>query len=155
MASVVTNLDGDETEYIDFTISTTGSGSDSVQYKIRAKDSTAKHSVFSEPYKINYSADPWKIAGDREQPFVFALFQNHPNPFNPATNIVFELAEPRLTTIKIYDILGQDVATLLNEQRPAGRYSVLFDASSLASGVYIYRLTAGSFVSTRKLMLMK
>lgn len=76
-------------------------------------------------------------------PGAFSLHQNHPNPFNPATNIIFELAEPRLTSLKIYNVLGQEVATLLNEEKAAGQHTVRFDASRLASGVYIYRLTAG------------
>jgi hypothetical protein len=88
-------------------------------------------------------------------PSEFKLEQNYPNPFNPATIIKFSVREREHVVIKIYDITGSEVATLLNQQMDAGNYSLTFDASSLASGVYIYRMNAGSFVSTKKMMFLK
>lgn len=85
----------------------------------------------------------------------FALFQNFPNPFNPTTTISFTIPHPSPVILKVYDILGREVATLVNGQMSPGRYERTFDASALASGVYIYRLQAGTFVQTRKLMVVK
>ncbi len=90
----------------------------------------------------------------------FKLYQNYPNPFNPTTKIKFELPnidnrKSEIVTLTIYDILGREIKTLINEQKPAGIYELQFDASKLSSGVYFYQLSAGSFVKTRKLMFLK
>lgn len=89
-------------------------------------------------------------------PEKFGLDQNYPNPFNPSTNINFSLPQTSRVTLAVYDMLGRRVATLLdNKQLNAANHSVKFDASALASGMYIYRIEAGSFISTRKMMLIK
>lgn len=89
-------------------------------------------------------------------PTEFGLEQNYPNPFNPSTNINFALPQASEVTLTVYDMLGRKVATLISgEQLQAANHSVRFDASALASGMYIYRIEAGSFVSTRKMMLIK
>jgi len=85
----------------------------------------------------------------------FYLSQNYPNPFNPSTKITYSVASLSNVILKVYDILGREVLTLVNEEKPAGRYEVSFNASSLASGVYFYQIKAGSFVQTKKLMLLK
>ena len=85
----------------------------------------------------------------------YALVQNFPNPFNPSTTIKYQLPQDGLVTLKIYDILGKEVTTLINEEKPAGKYEVNFNASQLASGVYIYKIQAGSFVSSKKMILLK
>jgi len=97
---------------------------------------------------------------DIQVPFEFKLAQNYPNPFNPVTKIEFTIPEfPKgangLVTLKVYNILGNEVVTLVNEQKPAGSYEVEFDASSLPSGVYFYTLKTGSFSRTRKMILLK
>jgi hypothetical protein len=92
---------------------------------------------------------------DLETPEEFSLSQNYPNPFNPTTYIEFRIANFGFVLLKIYDLLGKEVATLVNEEKPAGNYEVEFDASNLSSGVYIYKLTAGEFNSTKKLILIK
>jgi len=93
------------------------------------------------------------------QPVEFMLEQNYPNPFNPGTIIGWQLPEGSKVTLKIYDVLGNEVTTLINEYKPAGRYEVEFNPVSaighLASGIYFYRLTAGSYISTKKMILLK
>lgn len=88
-------------------------------------------------------------------PKSFALLQNFPNPFNPSTTISFDLPERSHVTLLIYDAIGREVQTLADEEEPAGAYRITFDASALPSGVYFYRITAGHFVQTKKLMLVK
>ncbi len=88
-------------------------------------------------------------------PFTYNLSQNYPNPFNPSTTIAWQLKNDGLVTIKVYDQLGKEVATLVNEEKAAGSYEIEFNASSLASGVYYYRINAGNFVDTKKMILMK
>lgn len=85
----------------------------------------------------------------------YQIFQNYPNPFNPSTTIAFDLPETGQVTLKIFNILGEEVATLVSERLSAGSYSYEWDASDLASGVYLYRLQAGNYVKTRKMVVMK
>jgi hypothetical protein len=85
----------------------------------------------------------------------FILFQNYPNPFNPTTIIRFEIPRESIVTIKLYDLLGREIKTLVNEEKTAGSYSYIFDGSSLSSGIYFYRITAGKFAQTKKMILMK
>lgn len=93
--------------------------------------------------------------GNGSLPTEFSLAQNYPNPFNPTTVISFALPTASSVTLSIYNVLGQEVSTLLNTTLPAGEHQVEFDASSYASGVYFYRLSADSFSDTRKMMLVK
>ncbi|MGD8306828.1 MAG: T9SS type A sorting domain-containing protein [Ignavibacteria bacterium] len=88
-------------------------------------------------------------------PLTYELAQNFPNPFNPTTSIRFSIPESGLVTLKVYNIMGEEVATLLNEVKNVGNYDVQFDASRLASGVYLYSITSGNFVSTKKMILLK
>lgn len=89
------------------------------------------------------------------QPNVFYLGQNYPNPFNPSTNIKYSIPADGNVTLKIYDILGEEVSTLVNEFQQAGTFDVVFDGSNLSSGVYYYQLTSGELTSTKKMMLTK
>jgi len=88
-------------------------------------------------------------------PEAFVLFQNYPNPFNPSTNITFNLPSKSFVSLKVFDLLGREVATLVNQEKPAGTYNITFDAGKLPSGVYFYRLQAGSFIETKKLILLR
>jgi hypothetical protein len=85
----------------------------------------------------------------------FEVSQNYPNPFNPSTEITYSVPLSGLVTLKVYNALGQLVATLVNNEQSAGQYIVKFDASSLASGVYMYQIHAGNNTATRKMMLMR
>jgi TctA family transporter len=82
------------------------------------------------------------------------LDQNYPNPFNPTTKISWQSSISGRHTLKIYDVLGNLVATLVDEDRPAGNYDITFDASSLSSGVYFYKLQIGSYIETKKMILL-
>jgi hypothetical protein len=90
-----------------------------------------------------------------EIPTEFALLQNYPNPFNPGTKIEFKISKAVLVNLKVYDLLGREVTTLLKEEMLPGNYTIDFDASTLASGIYFYTLNAGDFVSTKKMILLK
>lgn len=119
---------------------------------------------------LNHLTNAWKFAmnamganlrkesGEEEvslTPTEYGLDQNYPNPFNPATTINYQLPEKNHVTLNIYDILGNHVATLVDQELEAGYYNVNWNASGLASGVYIYRIISGSFISSKKLLLMK
>lgn len=95
------------------------------------------------------------IEGDSNLPTETSLAQNYPNPFNPSTTINFTLAESGMVRLNVYDLSGRMISSLVNDRRPAGNYSVTFDAANLPSGVYMYRLEAGSFTQIRKMTLLK
>ncbi len=105
------------------------------------------------------NADFGTITGIRREPTkvpgAFALEQNYPNPFNPSTTIRYSVPKAGVVSLKIYNVLGQEVATLVNHQLLAGSYSVTFDAGRFASGVYFYRLSSGDFSSVKKMLLLK
>jgi hypothetical protein len=90
-----------------------------------------------------------------DYPAKYFLAQNYPNPFNPTTTIRFEIPERSIVTIKVYDVLGSEIATLINEEKSVGKYDVEFDGSGLSSGIYFYQLTAGSFSETKKMILLR
>jgi hypothetical protein len=114
----------------------------------------------------NYLAEKYAIILDvndqsNEFPSQFILEQNYPNPFNPSTTIRFQVPNSSFVNLKVYDVLGKEVATLVNGEKPAGSYEVEFNASdlspkgSLTSGIYFYKLQTGSFVETKKMILLK
>ena len=88
-------------------------------------------------------------------PREYSLSQNYPNPFNPITNIKYSIKEQKFVTLKIYDILGREVKTLINEIKTPGEYLVQFIGSELSSGVYFYRLVAGDFTAVKRMVLIK
>lgn len=88
-------------------------------------------------------------------PDKFVLYQNYPNPFNPATNIKFQITNNNLVSLKIYDVLGKEIMTLVNENLKSGNYEVNWNADKYSSGVYFYKLTAGDFVDVKRMMLIK
>ena len=88
-------------------------------------------------------------------PATFALDQNYPNPFNPTTTIGYELPSSSNISLHVFDVLGREVVTLVNTHQAAGHYSVMFNGSNLPSGMYFYRLTAGTFSQTKRLLLVK
>jgi hypothetical protein len=114
-------------------------------------------------WAVGYGGDIYKMTssvvtfGDNQNdvPAVYKLRQNYPNPFNPNTVISYQLPVTSNVTLKVYDLLGREVATLVNEEKPVGSYEINFDSSALTSGVYLYRLSAGSFTEVRKMILIK
>jgi hypothetical protein len=90
-----------------------------------------------------------------ETPMAFALYQNYPNPFNPKSEIRYLISEFRQVRLVVYDLLGREVAELVNEKQAPGTYNVRFDASDLSSGVYVYRLTSGDNIAVRKMLLLR
>ena len=88
-------------------------------------------------------------------PSVYSLAQNYPNPFNPSTTISFGLPKAGNVKLVIFDILGSEVKTLINDYRNAGTYTVMFDASSFSSGIYFYKLETSGFTDTKKMLLVK
>ncbi|QQS38333.1 MAG: T9SS type A sorting domain-containing protein [Ignavibacteriales bacterium] len=103
------------------------------------------------------------IGETQKSPIIFSLSQNFPNPFNPSTTIKYEVSSRQFVVLKVYDLLGREVVTLINEEKPAGSYEIEFDAGDLASGIYYYQLKAGdpssssgqSFIQTKKMILLK
>lgn len=90
-----------------------------------------------------------------EIPDYYKLYGNYPNPFNPETKIKFDLPEDNFITLKIYNSLGKEILTLVNELRNSGRYDISFDGTNLPSGIYYYRIKAGNFEAVRKMVLVK
>ncbi|MBT8378747.1 MAG: T9SS type A sorting domain-containing protein [Ignavibacteria bacterium] len=88
-------------------------------------------------------------------PETFYLSQNYPNPFNPNTTIKFQIAEHGLVSLKIYDVLGNEIVTLINEEKPAGNYELNWNADKFSSGVYYYKVSVGDIVETKKMLLLK
>ncbi len=89
------------------------------------------------------------------EPNDLMLNQNYPNPFNPVTNINFQLITSNFVTLKVFNALGEEVSTLINEEKPAGKYIIEFKGDDLPSGIYFYQLTAGSLVQTKKMILLR
>jgi hypothetical protein len=88
-------------------------------------------------------------------PSKFELFQNYPNPFNPRTSIQYTISSRQFISLKVYDVLGNEIETLINEEKPTGTYEVTWYAEQLPSGVYFYQLRAGNYISTKKMLLLK
>jgi hypothetical protein len=103
--------------------------------------------------KINH--EPAGIRESKSSVYDYALYQNYPNPYNPYTKIKYEIPQESNVSIKIYDVIGNEITTLVNENKQPGSYEIEFNAASLPTGVYFYRIKAGNFVQTKKMLLMK
>ncbi len=138
---------------ITFTTEDTMSVIDTAYVVIRNNDSTMMVNL---PIILNGNSSTTPIEGNKSSlPKMFTLSQNYPNPFNPSTIIEYSIPSNQFVTIKIYDILGRLVKTLVSEEKPAGNYRVKFNSSNFSNGVYFYKLTAGNFTSVRKMILLK
>ncbi|MBC8044685.1 MAG: T9SS type A sorting domain-containing protein [Rhizobacter sp.] len=147
------------TSFTDSTVTMTAYGASSIDayYKIKSFDNVAspQHlSVFSDSVSWDIYTQPSFLVAE-QMPEQHNLTQNYPNPFNPSTTISYQVPTNEVVKLKVYDVFGREVATLVNESKPAGFYSVVFDASKLSSGTYFYRLTAGNYTQTKRMLLVK
>lgn len=138
----------------------TGGPSAPVAHIVYLEDFVGGNGVFGEsaalmvPWRY-FSMNVTSVGGQHGVPTGFELNQNYPNPFNPATTINYTLGASEFVTLKVYNMLGQEVATLVNGMEDAGSHTVTFDASKLATGMYLYKMTAGSFSEVKKMVLTK
>ena len=152
-------MDSEEESSVSYTINTEGIGSKQVKLKLvvakNVADNIAIISTFSTKSDLAKASN--KVISFDETLSItdYALEQNYPNPFNPSTVIKYQIPNDGLVSLKIYDITGQEVKTLVNQEQSKGRYEINFDASNLSTGVYFYRLTSGSFTKSMKMMLLK
>jgi hypothetical protein len=128
-------------------------GDFTLTYRVRAKDIGNNFSLYSNEVTVRaeYLGKEY-LAGNNTE---YKLIQNYPNPFNPSTKISYSIKEVGFVTLKVYDILGVEIATLVNEQKTAGIYEADFNAANLPSGMYVYKLQSGSFTDVKKMLLTK
>jgi len=131
-----------ETHYYNFIDDISGLTQGKNYYRLKQVD-------YNGNYKYSAVTEIVKLPAD------YSLSQNYPNPFNPVTSINFAISNREFVTLKVYDVLGNEIATLVNEQKPAGEYDIDFNASSLSSGIYYYQLKAGDYIETKKMILIK
>lgn len=151
--SVIDHVNGDENEYVDYDLNYVNADQFVAEYKLRAMDYHNNYSSYSSVVSITFGQFG-KIASSSTN-FKFNLNQNYPNPFNPTTTIKYSIQKSGNVSLKVYDMIGNEVANLVNENQQAGNYNLEFNASDLPSGIYVYRLTSGNFVDTKKLILLK
>ena len=149
----------DSNSYEDTEITTTYRHGEDFFYKVTAVDSSNNESGYSNEVEIEARLEK-SINGEEdivttETIHEYALNSNYPNPFNPATTISYQLPKEGMVNLVVYNSLGQEVSRLINKHQTSGKYSVQFNASNLPSGVYIYKLQAGEFSSTKKMILTK
>ena len=155
---LIDSVDHPDTTYIDYGLET--GDLDTAFYKITGVDPVGNISEYSNTVWIRTNATQQVLAvGQKEEPPLlpeqFHLNQNYPNPFNPATVISYQLPEDDHVLIRLYDALGQEVATLVDEMKKAGWYEAVFDASSLSGGVYFYRMSARQYISIKKMVVIR
>jgi hypothetical protein len=101
------------------------------------------------------NGNPVETENETGKVYSFNLEQNYPNPFNPSTSIQYAISSRQFVSLNVYDVLGNEIATLVNEELPSGNYEVEFDGTGLPSGIYFYKLKAGGYVETKKMVLIK
>ncbi|MFO7525415.1 MAG: T9SS type A sorting domain-containing protein, partial [Ignavibacteriaceae bacterium] len=124
-----------------------------IQGRIKITDITEPliNDISDDPFRIDFSVG----VGPEGQVLIYSLSQNYPNPFNPSSIITFTIPNQEFVTLKVYDMLGTEVAVLFSEELTAGYYTIEFKSNGLSSGTYIYRINAGEFTETRKMILLK
>jgi hypothetical protein len=152
--STLANLAGSVSSYIDYSINTAGSGNQEAEYKITAVDlgnnaSPPQSVVLAFGTVLSDKISEQNIATE------YILAQNYPNPFNPSTNISYSIKEKGFVSLRIFDLLGREVAELINELKEAGNYTIEFNANNLPSGIYIYSIRVNDFMQTCKMSLLK
>jgi cytoskeletal protein RodZ len=160
------NPDGNKTENAGIKIQEIHSSSNILSAQTRVISSEESVKALKSDYPNNRNSSTWQ--GDSaeisaelvekekaEEPNRFQLKQNYPNPFNPATEITYKLPVSRHVVLKVYDMLGRPIKTLVDDNQEAGNYTIRFNAGNLSSGMYIYRLEAGNYEQIRKMILIK
>lgn len=157
--SWVTVYSGPNRVWSDGSVTYDPDGTIPVYFRVRVRDTQDLWSVWSDAYSTNMINQVQQKYNSgmksKDVPLLYSLQQNFPNPFNPSTRIDYSIKKGGMVTLKVYDILGTEVATLVSARKNVGNFSVEFDASNLPSGIYFYKLTAGSFTSAKKLLLLK
>jgi hypothetical protein len=134
-------------------------GSDTISAKVISGSDTVR--IFWKA--IVFYSNPVSVNENLDSPNNFKLYQNSPNPFNPSTKIKYtipnvvesETKQSNFVTLKVYDLLGNEIATVVNEEKPAGTFEVEFNADNLPSGIYFYKMQAGNFINTKKMIMLK
>ena len=150
---MINSVAGDVSEYVDYELSSVWADHYEAEYKIRAKDYNSHYSEYSSVVSITFGH--FSKSNTFVTNYEYVLYQNYPNPFNPSTTINYSIKSAGLVTLKVYDILGTEVATLVNERKEPGNYDVTFNAANLPSGIYVYMLISGNFLDSKKLILAK
>ena len=154
--SAFTGINGTINCYEDLTINNaTGAGQNIAEYKLRANDNS-NYSPYTNSLDIRYGTGSEKIIGSNNlSSDSYKLFQNFPNPFNPSTEIYYQIPTDGNVKLKVYNMLGQEIMTIVNGFKEKGMYSATFNAGNLVSGIYIYKLEAGNFTQVKKMLLTK
>ncbi|MBW7869357.1 MAG: T9SS type A sorting domain-containing protein, partial [Brumimicrobium sp.] len=139
--SLLANLSGTTSAYIDYSIGNASGGDREAEYRLTAID-IGNNSSPSQSVVIDYGFDRAEKTVVNGIVREYSINQNYPNPFNPSTKISYSIKEEGLVTLKVYDVLGKEVATLVNENKAVGNYEVDFNASHLSSGIYYYKIIA-------------
>ncbi len=134
-----------------------------IRFQLRTDGGVTRDGWYLDDIGVFIYTIPTGVSNDEETVHQFSLEQNYPNPFNPSTKIKYnipsviasEAKQSQLVTLKVYDVLGNEVATLVNEEKAAGSYEVEYRADRLTSGIYFYKLQTGNFVETKKMLLLK
>jgi carboxypeptidase T len=157
--------DGSKSDWVkeDISIANYISSQFKIRFRLRTDTGINADGWYLDDIGVFIYTIPTAVSSDEVPVYQFSLDQNYPNPFNPSTKIKYsvpsviasETKQSQLVTLKVYDILGNQVATLINEEKPSGEYEVDFDAAGLSSGIYFYKLQAGSFVATKKMILLR
>jgi M6 family metalloprotease-like protein len=145
---------GSDRYFTDNTFNYDSTGNSSVRLRVRLRDNQNKWSIWSNPINIKINNQSNR-SSNSDFPISYDLYQNFPNPFNPSTTIRYAIPNAVLVTLKVYDVLGNEIATLVNEEKSSGSYEVSFSGSGLSSGIYFYSINAGSFGETKKIILLK
>jgi hypothetical protein len=144
-----------DTCYLDTGFDPDPEGGTKAKYRIRAEDEMANLSPYSSIVSTWGTPNEQKLAVDKFTPSQYSLSSNFPNPFNPETEIEYALPEVSWVTLKVYNILGQVVEVLVDSEQRAGYHEIQWNGEGVSSGVYFYRLTAGEFTDTKRMVLMK
>lgn len=129
---------------------------DLIEWNVRYKTANGKYSPWSLPYSLILEITPTSVSQENSIiPAEYFLSDNFPNPFNPTTKISYSIPKASFVNLSVYDIIGRKIATLVNEEKPLGKYEIIFNGNNLSSGIYFYSLKTNDFIKTKKFILMK